>query len=136
MRCFLTPLLKIGLHTAAAKKIHPFASVWYEIGVVWPNIKPVKRHTTALHCKCFVCRNFRCLSAIQIQKQTLVNSIDIFVWLIKNVFMLFLSKFSCWIYWEIITLCWYYKYLSVILETIFHSFKTFSLFMLNMIIIC
>ena len=24
-----------------AKKIHPFASVWYEIGVLWPNIKPV-----------------------------------------------------------------------------------------------
>ena len=31
------------------------------------------------HCKCFVCRNRRCLSAIQIQKQTLVNSTDICV---------------------------------------------------------
>ena len=33
---------------ASQKKIHPFASVWYGIGVLWPNIKPVKSHTTAL----------------------------------------------------------------------------------------
>ena len=57
------------------------------------------------HCKCFVYRNRRCISAIQIQKQTLVTFTDICVWLITNIFLLFLSKFSCWIYWEIITLC-------------------------------
>ena len=34
-----------------AKKIHPFASVWYKIGVFWPNIKPVKSPTTALDFK-------------------------------------------------------------------------------------
>ena len=34
--------------TPAAKKLNPFASVWYEIGILWHNIKPVKSHTTAL----------------------------------------------------------------------------------------
>ena len=29
------------------KKIHPFPSLWYEIRTLWPNIKPVKSHTTA-----------------------------------------------------------------------------------------
>ena len=61
--------------------------------------------TASLHCKCFVCRNCKCLSAIQIQKQTLVNSTNIHVWLITSIFMLFLSKFICWIYWKIFTLC-------------------------------
>ena len=32
-------------YTPAAKKIQPFASVWYEIRVLWPNIKPIKSHT-------------------------------------------------------------------------------------------
>ena len=79
---------------------------------------------TLTHCKCFVSRNRRCLSVIQIQKQTLINSTNICVWLITNIFMLFLSKFRCWIYWE------------MILEDIFHSFQIFSVFMLNMVIIC
>ena len=35
------------IFTPTAKKLHPFASVWCEIGVLWPNIKPVKSHTTA-----------------------------------------------------------------------------------------
>ena len=30
------------------KKIHPFASVWYEIKGHWPNIKHVKSHTYSL----------------------------------------------------------------------------------------
>ena len=34
--------------TPVVKKIHPFASVWYEIGVLWTNITHVKSHTTAL----------------------------------------------------------------------------------------
>ena len=38
----------VWVSTTAAKKIHPFASVWYEIGVHWPNIKPIKSHATAL----------------------------------------------------------------------------------------
>ena len=84
----------------------------------------------------FACRNHRCLSAIKIQKQMLANFTNTCVWLITNIFMLFLSKFSSWIYWEIITFCSYYKYLSVILENIFHNFPTFLDFMLNMIIVC
>ena len=36
------------LLTTNQKKIHSFASIWYEIGVLWPKIKPVKSHTTAL----------------------------------------------------------------------------------------
>ena len=81
-----------------------------------------------IHCKCFVCRNRRRLSAITIQKQTLVSSTNICVWLITNIFMLFLSKFSSCICSKIITLYSYYKYLSVILENIFHNFKIFSVF--------
>ena len=72
-----------------------------------------------MHCKYFVCRNRRRLSAIQIQKQTLAKSTDICVWLITNIFMLFLSKFSCWIYWKIffvlilqIFVCDFGKYFS------------------------
>ena len=38
----------VSLYTAPAKKIHPFDSVWYEIGVLWPNIKPNKSNTTDL----------------------------------------------------------------------------------------
>ena len=34
--------------TPVAKKRHPFATLWYEIRVLWPNIKPVKSHTSAL----------------------------------------------------------------------------------------
>ena len=34
--------------TPAAKTIHPFASVWYEIGVLWPNLKPIRSLSTAL----------------------------------------------------------------------------------------
>ena len=56
-----------------------------------------------LHCKCFVCRNRKCLSAILMQKQTLVNSTNYCVWLITDIFMLLLSKFSDWIYWNVIT---------------------------------
>ena len=37
--------------TPVAKKIQPFASAWYEIRLLWPNIKPVKSHTTALGFK-------------------------------------------------------------------------------------
>ena len=87
-------------------------------------------------CKCFVRKNCKCLSAIQIQTQTFVNSTNICVWLITNIFMLFLSKFSSCICWEIITLCSYYRYLSVILENISHNFKIVSVFLLNIVIIC
>ena len=34
--------------TTAEKKIHPFASLWYEIGILWTNMKHVKSHGTAL----------------------------------------------------------------------------------------
>ena len=37
----------ITLYTRS-KKIHPFTSVWHEIGVIWANITHVKSHTTAL----------------------------------------------------------------------------------------
>ena len=33
--------------TPTVKKIHPFAPVWCEIGVLWANIIHVKSHTTA-----------------------------------------------------------------------------------------
>ena len=39
------------LFTTAVKKIHLFASVWYEIGVIWANITNIKSHTTALGFK-------------------------------------------------------------------------------------
>ena len=42
-----------------------------------------------LYCKCFVCRNCKCLSVITIQKQTLVDFTDIYVGLITDIFMLF-----------------------------------------------
>ena len=67
------------------------------------------RNGWRLRCKCF-----SILSAITIQKQTLANSSNICVWLITNIFMLFLGLFSCWIYWEIINLCTYWKIFFII----------------------
>ena len=43
--CASTPAIT---YIPVAKQIQPFASVWYEIRVLWPYIKPVKSHTTAL----------------------------------------------------------------------------------------
>ena len=37
-----------SLFTHAAKKIHPFAFVWYEIGLLWANIMHVKSHAMVL----------------------------------------------------------------------------------------
>ena len=59
----------------------------------------------SIHCKCFVCRNRKCLSVITIQKQTLINPTVIFVWLITNISMSFLSYFNSWIYLKKITSC-------------------------------
>ena len=38
----------LNIHTRQRRYIHPFASVWYEIGLLWPNIKPVRSQTTVL----------------------------------------------------------------------------------------
>ena len=40
--------LCVRISTPAAKKIHSFASVWYEIGVIWANITHIESHATAL----------------------------------------------------------------------------------------
>ena len=37
-----------GTYSTVAKRIHSFASVWYTIGLHWPNIKPCKSHTTIM----------------------------------------------------------------------------------------
>ena len=48
--CLFDTRFKISMLqcTPVAKKIQPFASIWHEIRVLWPNIKPVKSHTKAL----------------------------------------------------------------------------------------
>ena len=43
-----------------------------------------------IHCKCFVCRIRRCLSAFSIQEQTLAVSTCICLYWTTNIFMLFL----------------------------------------------
>ena len=61
---------------------------------------------------------------------------DICVWLIKDIFMCFLSQISSWICWRIIILSSYYRYLSVILENVFYDSQIFSVSLLNIVIIC
>ena len=34
--------------TPEVKKIHPFASVWYEVGVLWANITHIQSHAISL----------------------------------------------------------------------------------------
>ena len=67
--------MKIWNNTPAAKKIHPFASAWYEIRLLWPNIKPVKSHTTTMGFKLqtdmnqiFQMRYFTILQVMRLQK--------------------------------------------------------------------